>query len=114
MNDEQSKFPVKRRYPTLEAQSIRKGNARDDGRKRKENRGTCMVTGIEVLGYDGVADIIDVAYWLESGTGRFMRLWCYLEDLESISQSGVRLEGSISATCKGHVEPNPLEMRCLL
>jgi len=72
-----------------------------------------MVTGTEE--YLAIADIIDVAYELESGTGRFMRWkWCYPEDLESISQSDVRLEGSVSATCKGHEGLNPLEIRCLL
>ena len=47
MNGEQSKFPVKRRYPTLEARNIRKRGMRETMRKRNENRGTCMIAGIE-------------------------------------------------------------------
>lgn len=50
-----------------------------------------------ILGCDGIADIIDVVYELESGAGRFMRWgWCYPEALESISQSDVRLDSPVS------------------
>ena len=68
-----------------------------------------------ILGYDGIADIIDVAYELESGAGRFMRWrWSYPEALESISQSGVRLYSCISVMPREHEKRNSLEMRCLL
>ena len=36
MNDEQSEFPVKRQYPTLEAQKIRNGEC---GKRPKETKG---------------------------------------------------------------------------
>ena len=51
-----------------------------------------------ILGCDGIADIIDVAYELESVAGWFMRWkWCYLGALESISRLGVRLHSSVNA-----------------
>lgn len=46
-----------------------------------------------ILGCDGIANIIDVAYEFEFGAGRLMRWkWWYLEALGSIFQSGVRLD----------------------
>jgi len=53
----------------------------------------CGNRGRGILGYDGIADIIGVACKLESSAGRSIR-WGqdYPEVLESISQSGARLE----------------------
>jgi hypothetical protein len=78
---------------------ILEGNAGDGERKRKDNRKTCMVVGMGggILGCDGIADIIDVAYDFELGASRLMRWkWWRPEALENISQSGVRLDNSLS------------------